>query len=79
MIYLPWIAFLLAIFWMIRQGDKAKKEDLRRRAEEQRERARQESREDALVEGLRGPGQGQVADLAKMFGGAAQRKGTAWN
>jgi hypothetical protein len=35
MIYLPWAAFLLAVLWMIRQGDKAKEEYLRRKAEEQ--------------------------------------------
>lgn len=78
MIYLPWVAFLLGIALMIWQGSKAKKEYLRRQAEE-KERARREAREDELVEGLRGPGQGQVADLAKTFGGGAQRKGTAWN
>jgi len=63
---------------MIWQGDKAKKEYLRRKADEQA-RVRRQSREDDLVEGLRGPGQGQGADLAKTFGGGAQRKGTAWN
>ncbi len=34
MIYLPWIAFLLGIAWMIWQGNKAKREYLRRKAEE---------------------------------------------
>ncbi len=78
MIYLPWIAFLLAILWMIRQGDRAKKEYLRRRAEEQQERARQEAREDELVEGLRARGQGQVTGLAETFGGRGQRRGSAY-
>jgi hypothetical protein len=32
MIYLPWIAFLIAVLWMIRQGDKAKEEYLQRKA-----------------------------------------------
>jgi hypothetical protein len=36
MIYLPWIVFLLGILWMIRQGDKAKKEYLRRKVEQER-------------------------------------------
>jgi hypothetical protein len=34
MIYLPWIAFLLGIVWMTRQGYKAKKQYLRHKAEE---------------------------------------------
>jgi hypothetical protein len=34
MIYLPWIAFLLAVLWMIRQGDKAKEEYLQRKAKQ---------------------------------------------
>jgi len=36
MIYLPWIVFLLGIAWMIHQGDKAKKEYLRRKGEQER-------------------------------------------
>jgi hypothetical protein len=36
MIYLPWIAFGLAVWWMIREGDKAKKEYLRLETEEQK-------------------------------------------
>ena len=35
MIYLPWIAFLLGMAWMIHQAYKAKKQYLRRKAEEQ--------------------------------------------
>ncbi len=31
MIYLPWITFLFAVLWMIRQGDKAKTEYLMRK------------------------------------------------
>jgi len=31
MIYLPWITFLFAVLWMIRQGDKAKTEYLIRK------------------------------------------------
>jgi len=34
MIYLPWIVFLLGVAYMIWQGDKAKKEYLRRKKEE---------------------------------------------
>jgi hypothetical protein len=34
MIYLPWIAFLLIILWMIRQGDKAKQKYLQSKAEQ---------------------------------------------
>ena len=36
MIYLPWIVFLLGIAWMIHQGDKAKREYLRRKSEQER-------------------------------------------
>ncbi|HEY5174208.1 MAG TPA: hypothetical protein VII95_01430 [Terriglobales bacterium] len=43
MIYLPWAAFLLAMAWMIRQGFKAKKEYLRNRQAEEKERARANS------------------------------------
>jgi len=34
-IYLPWVAFLIVILWMIRQGEKGKREYLRKRAEEE--------------------------------------------
>ena len=34
MIYLPWIVFLLGVAYMIWQGDKAKKEYLRRKNQE---------------------------------------------
>jgi hypothetical protein len=34
MIYLPWIVFLLGIAYMIWQGDKAKREYLRRKNNE---------------------------------------------
>jgi hypothetical protein len=34
MIFLPWVAFLGGILWMIWQGNKAKKEYLRRKAEQ---------------------------------------------
>ena len=37
MIYLPWIAFGLAIWYMIYQGDKAKKDYLRRKADEKQQ------------------------------------------
>jgi hypothetical protein len=36
MIFLPWIAFLLSISYMIWQGTKAKKEYLRRKTEQER-------------------------------------------
>lgn len=78
MIYLPWIAFLVAILWMIRQGDKAKREYLRRKVEEQ-ERAKREAREDELVRGLKTRGQGQVQELADTFGVSTQRRPPAWN
>lgn len=78
MIYLPWIAFLLGIAWMIWQGNKAKREYLRRKVEE-KERATREAREDELVKGLSAPGQGQVIELAKTFGGGAQKRTTGWN
>ncbi len=77
MIYLPWITFLLAILWMVRQGDRAKKTYLRRQAEE-RERSRQELREDEVVEGLKARGQGQTTGLAETFGGGGQRRGSAY-
>lgn len=35
MIYLPWIVFLLGSLWMIHQGDKAKKEYLRQKSEQE--------------------------------------------
>jgi len=78
MIYLPWIAFLLGIAWMIWQGDKAKREYLRRKVEE-KERARREAREDEFVKGLSAPGQGQVTELAKTFGGGTQKRTAGWN
>jgi hypothetical protein len=34
MIYLPWIAFLIIVLWMIRQGDKAKQDYLSRKVEQ---------------------------------------------
>ena len=34
MIFLPWITFLLGIAYMIWQGDKAKREYLRRKAQQ---------------------------------------------
>ncbi len=48
MIYLPWIAFLLGVAWMIWQGNKAKREYLRRKAEE-KERVRREAHEEGPV------------------------------
>jgi len=78
MIYLPWIAFILGIVWMIWQGNKAKREYVRRKVQED-ERARREAREDELVRGLTAPGQGQVTELAKTFGGGTQKRTTAWN
>jgi hypothetical protein len=45
MIYLPWIAFFLGMAWMIHQAYKAKKQYLRRKAEEQdRARATEEQK-----------------------------------
>jgi hypothetical protein len=83
MIYLPWIAFLLGIAWMTRQGYKAKREYLRRKAEEHErtrlvgelEKARAMAREDALVEALRthDRGQGQITGLAEAVGGGRGR------
>jgi hypothetical protein len=37
MIYLPWIVFLLGIFWMIREGSKSKEQYLRERKAEEKE------------------------------------------
>lgn len=78
MIYLPWIAFLVGIGWMIWQGTKAKREYLRRKAQE-KERAAREAREDELVRGLSAPAQGQASELAKTFGGSGQKRPAAWN
>jgi cytochrome c-type biogenesis protein CcmH/NrfF len=36
----PWVAFLLAMAWMTRQGFKAKKEYLRNRKAEEKDRTR---------------------------------------
>ncbi len=33
MIYLPWVAFIVGIAWMIWQGNKAKKEYFRHKSE----------------------------------------------
>ncbi len=35
MIYLPWVVFGLAMLWMIRQGNKAKQDYLRRKGEDE--------------------------------------------
>lgn len=51
-IILPLVAFGLAILWMIRQGEKAK-EDYRRRKADEEERAKAAASEDSLVEELR--------------------------
>ncbi len=79
MIYLPWIAFLLAIAWMIRQGDKAKKEYLRRREAEEQKRARAMTLEDENVEALKPQaGQGRSTELAETLGGRTPRRGSQY-
>jgi hypothetical protein len=40
MIFLPWVAFFVGIFWMIWQGTKSKKEYLRQRKLEEDEKLR---------------------------------------
>lgn len=78
MIYLPWLAFLGGIAWMIWQANKAKKEYLRRKADED-SKTRRAPPEDDLVRQLGTQGQGQAAELARTFGGGAQRGPTRWN
>jgi hypothetical protein len=67
MIYLPWIVFLAAVLWMIRQGDKAKREYRRRKAEQEQRKSSAESNVEALSP--RGGGQGQAPELTGALAG----------
>jgi hypothetical protein len=59
MIYLPWVAFLIGVAWMIWRGTKAKKEYLRHKIEEQEKTAAARVGEDAFVKALKARESGQ--------------------
>ncbi|HXN54002.1 MAG TPA: hypothetical protein VN943_18875 [Candidatus Acidoferrum sp.] len=59
MIYLPWIAFLIGVAWMIWRGNKAKKEYLRHKTEEQEKTTAARVGEDTFVEALKARESGQ--------------------
>jgi hypothetical protein len=74
MIYLPWIAFGFAIWYMIYQGDKARKDYLRRKADEkQHTNAAQHGRTMAATAGMTqqlgtASAQSQTPDPGKTYG-----------
>jgi len=74
-IYLPWIVFLLGIFWMIRQGEKAKRDYLRDKAERARNVYSTSVESYATAYG-RTHGQGQGPELGQIFGGSEQGRGS---
>jgi hypothetical protein len=85
MIYLPWVAFGLAVWWMIHQGDKARKEYLRRKSDD-KERAKLvvlvNNVTDAM--GSQTSPQGRSLETATAYGfggGSSQGQGraTKWN
>jgi hypothetical protein len=80
MIYLPWIAFLAGILWMIWQGDKAKGEYLRRRKAEEEEKARIMVQEKEIGPALKEyeRRQSRTPELAETFGGRGQRGGSVY-
>ena len=88
MIYLPWVAFLLAVLWMVREGNRARTEYLRQKQEQQKhakaveelEMARAISLVDATLEALRARTgvQGQVTGLAEAFGGQTRGRGPGY-
>jgi hypothetical protein len=80
MIYLPWIAFALAILYMIREGDKARREYLsRQRVDELRDEAMRHPRAAASGMGQQLPatayGQSQTTDPGKTYGFAGGSQG----
>ena len=80
MIYLPWIAFGLAIWYMIYQGSKARKEYLRRKGGEQRTNASSHARTAAASAGIdqqtvAAYGQSQTPDPGKTYGFAGGTQG----
>lgn len=75
MIYLPWVAFLAAILWMIWQGSKAKKEYLRQ-VRDRQEFSDTVAREAPIERALTASrGQGQAPELAETLSGG-QRRGS---
>jgi hypothetical protein len=75
MIFLPWIAFLLAVWWMIRQGDKAKKEYLRRKAEQTTTEEMKPGVEEQMRGGTaQGAVPGRSSELTEIFGSSTQQE-----
>jgi len=73
MIYLPWVVFLVAIFWMIREGSRAKKEHTRRRREEELSRSSDQSTVEARSI-THASSQGQASELTGALAGDGQRR-----
>jgi hypothetical protein len=79
MIYLPWIAFLLGILWMIRQGSKSKEEYLRQRKAAERDKSRAVTEENVAKALKQDHGQSRLPDLAETLGGkGGQTEGSAY-
>jgi hypothetical protein len=72
MIVLPWIAFLIAIIWMIRQGDKDKREYQRRAAEQDKRKPNLQT----ILRALSDPGneQGQAPEVTGALAGSGQSR-----
>jgi hypothetical protein len=68
MIYIPWLVFLAAVLWMIREGTQAKAEYLRRKAEMEKTKPDLAKSIEALSS--HGSGQGQAPELAGALAGS---------
>jgi hypothetical protein len=74
MIYLPWAVFLIAILWMIKEGNKAKKEY---KARLKREEALSKSSDQADLEArsiTHASTQGQASELVGALAGDRQKR-----
>jgi hypothetical protein len=72
MIYLPWIAFLLAVLWMIRQGDKAKEEYLQRKTKQKMAEVEARSEELKAATAAQRPEEAERERRAKVVRGQGQ-------